>query len=237
MIVHKGTCPVCEKDTEFRSQDGWFRDNLRCAACDSIPRERAFAWALATFCPDWRERRVHESSPADRAVSRKLRDGAKDYIASQFFPDIKPGATKNGVRCENLEAMTFPEGSIGLHAHLDVMEHVNRPDLCLREMERTLAPGGMAIFTTPVYKERVETRRRAVYFPDGVEHIENPPEYHGNPIDDAGSLVTFHFGQNFSDLMRAWAPGLSILQILPNDPAIGVIGEFRDVFVLHKRQG
>lgn len=232
--VIAGHCPVCETKTEFRCPDGWFRDHLRCAQCDSIPRERAFAWTLERFRPNWRDLAIHESSPAaERRVSARLREGCKGYIASQYFPGVASGAMHAGLRCENLESLSFADASLDLHLHLDVMEHVNRPDLCFREMARTLRPGGALIFTTPLYKDRAATQRRAIRFADGDEHI-SPPEYHGNPVDDQGALVTFHFGQDFSDLMRAWAPDLSLLRLDLNDPRIGVIGDFRDVFVAVK---
>ena len=81
--VIAGQCPVCEAETEFHSTDGWFRDHLRCARCDSIPRERAFAWVLERFRPNWRDLALHESSPAfERRVSARLREGCKGYIAS-----------------------------------------------------------------------------------------------------------------------------------------------------------
>ncbi|MGF6862060.1 SAM-dependent methyltransferase [Rhodobacteraceae bacterium MBR-64] len=232
--VIPGLCPVCETRTEFRSTDGWFRDHLRCAACDSIPRERAFAWALDRFRPNWRELAIHESSPAPaRRVSARLREGCKHYIASQYFPGVASGKIHQGMRCENLESLSFKDASLDLHLHLDVMEHVNRPDLCFREIARTLRAGGAAIFTTPLYAERAASARRAIRFADGDEHLA-PPEYHGNPVDDQGALVTFHYGQNFSDLIRAWAPDLSLLRLDLNDARIGVIGEFRDVFIAVK---
>lgn len=231
MIEFKGTCPICDSSAGFESQDGWFRDHLRCRGCGSIPRERAFTWALDQFCPDWRSLKIHESSPADRAVSQRLAHECKNYVSSQYFPDVPRGKTRNGHRSEDLQALSFGDESLDLHLHLDVMEHVNRPDLCLQETARTLRPGGMAIFTTPVYKALAATQRRAIYFEDGVEHLAEP-EYHGNPISGDGALVTFHFGQDFTDLMRQWEPRLSVLRLLPDNPLIGVVGEFRDVFVL-----
>lgn len=231
MITFEGTCPVCTASDGFESADGWFRDHLLCKSCGSLPRERAFHWALERFCPDWRTKQIHESSPADRPVSDRLARECRGYIGSHYYDDVPRGQTKDFFQSEDLQALTFADQSLDLHVHLDVMEHVNRPDKCLHEMARTLKIGGMAIFTTPIYQERTSTQRRAIYFEDGVEHLAEP-EYHGNPISGEGALVTFHFGQDISDLMRAWEPRLSVLRMLPDDPTIGVVGSFRDVFVL-----
>lgn len=233
MISFDGTCPICASSAGFESPDDWLRDHLKCRGCGSIPRERAFAWALEMFCPDWRDLRIHESSPAERAVSQRLARECGNYVGSQYYDNVPRGRKKDGFVSEDMQRLSFKDASIDLHVHLDVLEHVNRPDLCLQETARTLRPGGMAIFTTPVYQALAETQRRAIYFEDGVEHL-SPPEYHGNPISGDGALVTFHYGQNICTLMRAWEPRLSVLRLIPDDPGIGVAGEFRDVFVLRR---
>jgi SAM-dependent methyltransferase len=233
MIEFTGTCPICGSSKGFESKDGWFRDHLHCRGCGSIPRERIFTWALETFQPDWRSKQIHECSPSNRSVSARLAQDCAGYIGSQFFADVPRGKTKGKMRSEDLEALTFADQSLDLHVHLDVMEHVNRPDRAVQEMYRTLRPGGLAIFTTPVYPDLAATDRRAIYFKDGVEHLAQP-EYHGNPIDSSGALVTFHFGRNFSALIRAWQPNFAVTHLVPEDPSMGAVGEFRDVFVLRR---
>ena len=55
-----------------------------------------------------------------------------------------------------------------------------------------------------------------------------PPEYHGNPIDDAGSLVTFRFGRDLAALIADWAP-YSVKITRFNDKHHGIVGEFTEV--------
>jgi len=228
-----GWCPVCEQNTEFRAEDNWFRDSLLCANCGSLPRERAFQWALQTFCPNWRTLVVHESSPSTRQVSQRLRDQCPGYVGSHFSDDTPRGEMKDGFRSEDLESMTFADASIDVHCHLDVLEHVNRPNQCFQEMSRTMTENGMAVFTTPIYTQPTSVRK-AIYFEDGVEHLDTP-EYHGNPIDPNGALVTFHYGQDLSALIRTWTPDLGVNRIDINDERLGIVGEFRDVWVVSKR--
>jgi SAM-dependent methyltransferase len=231
----RGRCPVCQSDTTFRSKSEWLRDGLLCARCRSIPRERAFAWALDTFCPDWRSGVVHECSPADRLVSNRMRRECAGYVGSQFFADLPAGQVRNGFRSENLERLSFDDRSIDVHCHLDVLEHVNDPAACFAEMARTLRPGGRMIFTTPVYEGKATTERRAEYLPEGIRHIAEP-EYHGNPISEDGALVTFHYGADLADLILSWAPGCSVILLALNDPALGILGKFREVFVVTRNQ-
>ena len=82
-----GYCPICESKISFAIQGSWFRDQLICPKCESIPRERALAFVLATLVPDWRNMVIHESSPADRGISAKLKRECNHYLGSQFFPD------------------------------------------------------------------------------------------------------------------------------------------------------
>jgi SAM-dependent methyltransferase len=229
----KGYCPACEKKTTFVSKTRNFRGGLICRRCRSVPRERALAEVLIQRRPDWRRLRIHESSPAPRGVSMHLKANCRSYLATNFYPDVAPGKIHDGYRCENLEALSFAEGAFYLHIHLDVMEHVNHPDRCVREMMRTLAPGGMAIFTTPVEATLEKSRRVARYTRDGVEHLERP-EYHGNPAIKGGSLVTFKYGKDLADLIRGWEPGFEVEVINHERPDIAVLGPYLDMFVLTK---
>ena len=234
--VFEGHCPVCETATSFEAHGDWFRDLLLCRHCGSIPRERAFAMCLRMFRPGWRDDAIHESSPAPRAISARMGSEGQHYVGSHYYPDRPLGEEVEGFRNENLERLTFEDGSFDLHCHLDVMEHVGEPELCFREMSRTLRPGGQIIFTTPIYGANARTVRRARYGPDGVEHLAEP-EYHGNPIDPGGALVTFHYGRDLPDLIRSWTPEFSVCVVALNDASIGVLGEFREVLVCTKGGG
>lgn len=231
---YAGRCPACGLPTDFVSESDWFRDNLLCEQCHSIPRERAFALCLDRYAPDWRELDLHECSPADRAISARIRREARGYVGSQYYADVPRGQMHEGYRSEDLQALTFADSSLDLHCHLDVLEHVDHPDRCFAEMERTLRKGGRMIFTTPYYPQKAETERRAAYGPDGEPFLLFPAEYHGNPISEQGALVTFHYGVNFPDLIRIWAPKCAVEMITLTDATIGVIGAFREVFVVTK---
>jgi SAM-dependent methyltransferase len=225
-----GHCPICASEVRFRARAAWFRDHLFCSDCGSIPRERGLALVLERRFPGWRGLAIHESSPADRGISKKLAGEAPGYVSSQFFPGEPLGATVRGFRNENLEALTFADASFDLTITLDVMEHVNQPDQVLREVARTLKPGGAYIFTVPTYKGKLVSERRAHYRADGgVDHLVEP-EYHGNPVSDAGSLVTFHYGHDFAELISAWS-GLDVEVVRFHDHRHGVIGDFTEVYV------
>lgn len=195
-----GYCPIFQTQVTFNSSNEWFRDYLACSSCGSIPRERALMVVIDRHCPDWRNLSIHESSPSDRGVSRIMRNECSSYTASQFFKDVTPGKTQNGYRCENLEAQTFANDTFDLVVTQDIFAHVFDPNAAHREIYRTLKPGGVHIFTVPIYKGHSITQQAARLVNGEVEHILLP-EYHGNPVDDAGGLTALIM-QRRSDVLR-----------------------------------
>jgi len=127
--------------------------------------------AIKTSVPNWKSSSVHESSPAHRGVSARLRRECPGYVETQFFVAQPLGELHQGVRNENLEQQTFSDAAFDLVITQDVMEHVGRPDRVCQEIARTLRPTGYYIFTTPTYKDQVATQRRAIYFDDNIEHL------------------------------------------------------------------
>ena len=223
-------------DTVYQASGPWFRDQLVCQQCPngSIPRERAMMHIIRQLAPRWEAMSIHESSPVYRGVSALLLQKAPKYIPTQFWPNVKPGDSFNNVRCENLEKQTFGDGVFDLVITQDVMEHVFHPDKVYQEVYRTLKPGGLYIHTTPIFKDRVPSARRAALNEKGeVVHI-SPPEYHGNPIDNSGSLVTFDFGYDLADLIAQWSDfDVEIRRF--NDRTHGIVAEFSEVIVCTKR--
>src|SRR5579862_2545780 len=137
--AHFGHCPICESATFFVKHGDWLRDEYLCVRCRSIPRFRALIYALQICYPGWRDLRIFESSPGG-ASSEKLARECASYQSAHFFPDVAPGEFKDGVRCENLEALTFGDSVFDLVVTQDVFEHVFHPDAAFREIARVLAP-------------------------------------------------------------------------------------------------
>jgi 2-polyprenyl-3-methyl-5-hydroxy-6-metoxy-1,4-benzoquinol methylase len=229
-----GHCPICDQNTVYVAAHDWYRDHLICQSCagGSVPRERALAKVLKERHPDWRDLAIHESSPCARGVSLMLKRECPRYIGSQYFPGHALGEIVNGWRNENIECQTFQDAVFDVVVTQDVMEHVNRPDLAFRDIARTLKTGGSYIFTAPTYKDRIKSERRAIYFQDKIEHL-HPPEYHGNPVDPNGALVTFHYGYDLPELIQNWS-GLDVTCLRFHSNSDGIIGEFTEVYLCTK---
>lgn len=231
-LSSRGHCPTCDTDTRFIAHESWLRDHFLCMNCRSIPRERALMAVIESHFQDWRDLKIHESSPIDRGASLRLRTAA-GYVASQFFPDQPAGAMVGRYRCENLEALSFPDESIDLHVSQDVMEHVFRPDKVFREVARTLKPGGAHVFTVPLVNKHRSTRVRAAVSANGqVQHFA-PAAYHGNPISEQGSLVTMDWGYDIGRHIFE-ACGLYTHRVFIDDLSRGIRAEHVDVLVTVK---
>ncbi len=229
VFENDGYCPCCRANTVFLARREWLRDYYVCTRCWSIPRQRHIQAVLDDRFPGWENLVIHESSPSHDFISRY----AQNYSCSQFFPEVARGSMHNGVRCEDIENLTYPDESIDLFVTQDVMEHVFHPDRAIADIHRTLRPGGAHVFTAPKHKGLLETVRRAELLADGtIKHILEE-QYHGNPIGDNRALVTFDYGYDFEALLSTWS-GASVEVIHTLDRSRGIDAEFNEVFVIRK---
>ena len=235
-LTIEGYCPICEKAALFTSKHKWLRGNLFCQSCKngSVPRERALALVLNRKRPNWRDLIIHESSPANRGISAKLRDECTNYIGSHYFPDATFGQMINGLRNESLEDQTFRDEVFDVVVTLDVFEHVYEPGVMIKEIYRTLKPGGLYVCTFPIRKYQVDAYKpRVCKAEDGSLIYLEEPEIHGNPTNGEGSLVTFDYGYDIHQVLGDWAPfSVEILRFL-NRP-MGILGEYTEVIACEK---
>jgi SAM-dependent methyltransferase len=232
-----GYCPICEKDARFVASGKWYRGTLICKSCanGSVPRERALAHVLNRERPQWRRLDIHESSPANRGISLKLKRECKSYVGSHFFPNEPFGSVVKGWRNEDIENQTFRDDSFDIVISLDVTEHVFNPKRMFEEIFRTLRQGGLYLSTFPIRKGLVDPAvQLARLKADGsIEFLKNPPEYHGNPIDGKGALVTWDYGYDIHQLISFWTPfQVEITRF--SDRRQGIIGEYTEVIVCRK---
>jgi SAM-dependent methyltransferase len=225
-----GHCPVCSREVVFVALTAWLRDSYQCLRCGSIPRQRALMEVLGRVVPQWPALRIHESSP-DGASSQRIARDCAGYDASQYWPDLPPGAQRDGVRCEDVTSLTFADASLDVFVTQDVFEHVLDAERGFAEIARVLRPGGVHVFTVP-WCWWQPTLVRARGGPGGIEHLE-PPEYHANPVDPAGSLVVTEWGWDLPEVIWRHAAMTTTAHAI-RDPRQGIVGAFREVMVSRK---
>lgn len=237
IFKHEGYCPICEKEVIFFAEEKWFRDYLICPSCNSIPRERALFKVITDYFPNYRELKIHESSPGGRGATIKLHHECNGYSASHYYPNISEGLInpKSGFRCENLENLTFPDNSFDIFITQDVMEHIFNTEKAFKEIARVLKPGGAHIFTVPLINKTKRTERWASKAESGEVLYHHEPEYHGNPVDARGSLVTMHWGYDIANYIIETTKMPTIIIMIDNID-FGIRAEYIDVVVSWKTE-
>lgn len=228
--MNGGYCHCCRRDTIFESYEAWLRDHFRCKKCRSIPRQRHVQYILDRYFAGWEGLHIHESSPSNDLIRRHC----AFYTQSQFFSDTDWGMEKNGVRCENLEQLTFANNTFDIFITQDVFEHVLDPEKAAREIMRVLKPGGAHVFTAPKHRHVKKSYPRARLAENGIEHLLEQ-QYHGNPVGDGRSLVTWDYGDDFEGLVFEWS-NYPTTTYVTRDRNLGLDGEYLEVFVTRKIQ-
>jgi SAM-dependent methyltransferase len=173
----RGRCAVCGVEGPF-VRNGWVlsRDLRRRygAALAELVREDAF-----------RALRIAEINSIGRM---------HPYLAQA------PGLVHVEYPQEDIQALSWDDGTFDLELTSETLEHVPDPRLALRETRRVLRPGGRHDFTVPVDPALAATRSR-----DGLE-----PEHHGRGggpfalvTRRADMLVHTDFGRDLPEVVRA----------------------------------
>lgn len=236
VISNKGYCLTCDSETTFYSKNEWLRDFYICKKCKSIPRERALMFCLERAYPDWRNLRIHESSPSFRGASVKLKKYCTNYISSYYFHDFPLGEMHpSGFRNENLERLTFPDESFDIVVTQDVMEHIFDPARAFSEIGRVLKPGGAHIFSVPLVNKHKPSDERAQKNDDGTIIYKTEPEYHGDPLNEKGALVTMQWGYDICDFIHEQSGLFTAVHFIDNI-SLGIRAEFIEILISRKNQ-
>jgi len=203
-----GFCALCGRTTEFWSTFEYgmtsnsgtiipnYREHLICKYCGFSNRVRA---SIQMFVQEFRPG-VNQPIYITEQLTRTFRWMMGHYSAvsgSEYLPGKSAfGRTVRGIRNEDLQALSWPDGQFDFILSFDVLEHVPDAPACFREMFRCLRRGGRVLFTAPTTLSRYETEVRAALQPSGdVIHFKEP-EYHGGNRQDAskGTLCYRYFG-------------------------------------------
>lgn len=209
-----GECAVCRGPTDFQVGYGHcfvlpggarmpnWREQLVCPGCGLNNRTRAAFQLLQERLDRASALYLTEQvTPLFRAVAARLGQA----LGSEFLRDGTPSGAANadGLRHEDLTALTFPDRSFDCIGCFEVLEHIPNHPQALRELFRCLAPGGTLLATVPFALDHAEHVERARMRSDGsVEHLL-PAEYHGDPLDGSGVLCFRHFGWTLLAEMEA----------------------------------
>lgn len=209
--IEAGRCDVCGHIGAYNRVDAPTRESYWCAACNASLRYRMQARALAaTLGRATLEEATRHSTytsldvyePGIIGPLRPRLERAATYCNSYFWPGVQPGRVRNGVRCEDLHALTYADESFDLIVSSDIFEHVRHPDDGFGEIRRVLRRGGWHVFTVPLTWPLPSTTVDRVDTSGDEDVFLLKPQYHGSPADPEGSLVYTDFGMDLPERLR-----------------------------------
>ncbi len=238
-----GYCWLCSKHTDFAFRAGaahpmpdW-REQLTCTGCGLFCRMRLGLLLAIWFLQATGSKRPYiteQVTPAYRHLARlypetvgsefvidsDMRERFMGFLASQH------GGRVPSLRHEDVKRLSLASASIDAVLSFEVLEHVPDHRAALHEFQRVLKPGGLLVLSVPFLSTEQDTVVRAVQMADGaIEHLLEP-EYHGDPIANAGCLAYLNFGWDILDDIHeagfelagsvdAWSPSSGIMGGLP----------------------
>jgi SAM-dependent methyltransferase len=141
----------------------------------------------------------------------ELRGRYARFHGSEYAKDPPTRARLFPIPHEDLTDLSLPDASFDLVFCNEVFEHVPDLERGLSELARVLRPKGALLATFPFAYNQYQTIVKA-YLRDGGLEVIGEPEYHGNPVDPAGSLVYQIPGWDILDRTRS--QGFSSAELL-----------------------
>jgi SAM-dependent methyltransferase len=127
-----------------------------------------------------------------------LRRRVRLLTVSEFFDDVPAGQTSpSGIRCEDVQSLTFADASFDLCTSTEVFEHVPNDSVAFAEVLRVLRPGGTLIFTVPLSDAHDTVERTALS--NGIRHRTLPAEYHADRFRGPRVFCYRNYGRDILD--------------------------------------
>ena len=178
-------CPFCGPSVMVRlARD---ETGVRCVRCGASPVHLAVGHALRRFVPRLDASEVCELS-ARGPLARYLAGHARSAALSEYLPGAPSGTVRDGVRCEDVQNLSYADAGFDLVTHTEVLEHVADDARAFAELRRVLRPGGLMVFTVPLHEG--PTRERARLRNGEIEHL-HAPAYHGDPLRGGAAILVF----------------------------------------------
>lgn len=191
-------CPYCGPGVFVRRR----RDetSVRCTRCAASAVHLALGWILRDRVERLGDCDACELSARGPLVAF-LRRSARSLATSEYFADVAPGTLRSGVRCEDIQRLTYVDKSFDLVTHTEVFEHVADDARAFAELARVLRAGGATVFTVPMHAGECTTEHTRLC-DRVIEHL-HAPIYHADPLRaGAGILVFRDYGYDILDRLR-----------------------------------
>jgi SAM-dependent methyltransferase len=180
-------CRNCEKKTLFLTTSD-LPIATRCLSCGATEISIFLVSTLKQLKLKY-DARVYELS-YHGATYDYLKKTYHNFQFSEYIPDLDLGDYVKGVRNEDVQRLTFSSNTMDLITSTEVFEHVPDYLIGFSEIYRVLSPGGVFVFTVPLFEQK-ETRQIARISIDGGIHWISSPEYHDSRVTGPETVPVF----------------------------------------------
>ena len=202
-------CPFCGPTLIVRLRDDEI--GIRCSRCGGSAVHLSIGWALKQSSIDLGSSDACELSARGPLVNY-LGNHTRNLATSEYFSDVAPGDVRDGVRCEDVQCLTYADHRFDLVTHTEVFEHVPDDARAFRELHRVLKIGGVMLFTVPL-SDGDRTIERARLMRGIVENVL-PPSFHTDPLR-GGKQILVYRDYGIDIVERVKTAGFDDVKLLP----------------------
>jgi SAM-dependent methyltransferase len=136
-VVH---CPICGPTFLIKLNDTEIA--IRCIRCGASIITMSLVKILKDLVPDIHTKSFFELSSRGPLFTF-LKNNTKSFTYSEYFEDVAPGEFKNGVQCQDVQALTFSNDRFDVCTSTEVFKHVANDRGGFSEIYRVLKRGGL----------------------------------------------------------------------------------------------
>lgn len=193
------SCPFCGRTLMIRLNAD--PSGLRCIRCAASTIHLALGQVLREKIMDISQMDVCELSSGG-PYTKYLKNSARSASLSEYSETVAPGQSVDGVRCEDVQSLTYPNECFDLVTHTEVMEHVPNDRVAFAELRRVLKAGGIMLFTVPM-TGLAETIERARGIGPDIEYLVEPV-YHTDPWNSGAGILAYRdYGKDIVEKLES----------------------------------
>ena len=225
--IHRGRCSLCGFSLWVELSAAEL--GIRCPKCRASAIHMSLGFIVARLNLDLASMSVFEMSSRGSFVNF-LKKNCLALELSEYWPDLPRGSERDGISCQNVEQLTFRDGSFDLCTSTEVFEHVSDDTRGFSEIHRVLKPGGWLVFSVPL--KGGSTLKRAEIIDGELVHHVTPPEYHDDLLSGPKTVLAYRtYGTDIVEKLKN--VGFRIAEI--NDCAVDYLdGYGRKIVVAQK---